>query len=535
MNFKIKFKEAVFVRDEFLDFQEKTVEPSRVEQEVVADTGFDGLKKVTVKEIPSNLQDVSATTAQKDTVLQGKEFISADGLLVEGSMPNNGAVIETIDTQKASYTIPKGYHNGEGTVSLFVESKTIEPTKTTQIVNPSQGKVLSEVNISPIPEEYIIPKGSVSITENGSYNVRDYKDAVVNVPIPEGTKTITENGTYDVTEFAEAVVEVPKIDLTQATATEADVKEGKTFYAGDDTLKVGTLSAENKLAKVVDKSVTEITASDLEGVTFIGSYVFSSCKSLTSVVIPDSVTTIGNSAFSSCSSLTEIAIPASVTGLGTSSFSGCSNLHTVYYQGSLAGWVNMAKQEYSSSACGLPPSYDLYINGEAVTDLIFPPTIDTLLDSAFRNCRSLKSVTIPASVTTVKDDVFCDCVNLESVNVYTVGAHSAYLFKGCKNLTSVTLCEGIKILGANMFQNCTALTKIIIPETVTLFNYYTFDGCNDLEVTMLSKTPPELKTNTFSSVSSFKGKIIVPIGCGEAYKSATNWSNYARKIVEATE
>lgn len=254
MDFKIKFKEAVFVRDESLDFQEKTVEPSQVEQEVVADTGFDGLKKVTVKEIPSNFQDVSATTAKKETVLQGERFISADGQVVEGTMPNNGAVLETIDTQKTSYTIPKGYHNGEGTVSLFVESKTIEPTKTTQIVNPSQGKVLSEVNISPIPEEYIIPKGSVSITENGSYNVRDYKDAVVNVPIPEGTKTITENGTYDVTEFAEAVVEVPKIDLTQATATEADVKEGKTFYAGDDTLKVGTNTGVDKIQMMLDSS-----------------------------------------------------------------------------------------------------------------------------------------------------------------------------------------------------------------------------------------------------------------------------------------
>ena len=40
-------------------------------------------------------------------------------------MPNNGAVTATIDgLTVTSYTVPKGYHSGEGTVSLTDDIET---------------------------------------------------------------------------------------------------------------------------------------------------------------------------------------------------------------------------------------------------------------------------------------------------------------------------------------------------------------------------------------------------------------------------
>lgn len=49
----------------------------------------------------------------------------------------------------------------------------------------------------------------------------------------------------------------------------------------------------SKLAAVVDKSVTEITASDLEGVTEIGDYAFFNCVELESIEIPSVVISLG--------------------------------------------------------------------------------------------------------------------------------------------------------------------------------------------------------------------------------------------------
>ena len=52
-------------------------------------------------------------------VLDGDFFVDAEGNMTEGAMPNRGAVAASIDgLSTLSYTIPAGYHDGTGTVSL---------------------------------------------------------------------------------------------------------------------------------------------------------------------------------------------------------------------------------------------------------------------------------------------------------------------------------------------------------------------------------------------------------------------------------
>ncbi|MBO7261019.1 MAG: hypothetical protein J6U97_05980 [Bacteroidaceae bacterium] len=49
-------------------------------------------------------------------VLTGKTFSGAVGSGVAGTMPNNGAVSVNLTTGQ-TYTVPEGYHNGQGTVT----------------------------------------------------------------------------------------------------------------------------------------------------------------------------------------------------------------------------------------------------------------------------------------------------------------------------------------------------------------------------------------------------------------------------------
>lgn len=74
---------------------------------------------------------------------------------------NRGAVSVTV-AEGDTYTVPRGYHNGSGTVSgvsgggsYKLQSKTATPTKSQQNITPDAGYFgLSDVTVGAIPETY---------------------------------------------------------------------------------------------------------------------------------------------------------------------------------------------------------------------------------------------------------------------------------------------------------------------------------------------------------------------------------------------
>ena len=71
--------------------------------------------------------DLSGITAAAEDILAGKKSVDATGAEITGTMTNCGAWSST-QTSNGSVTIPEGYHNGSGEVTVNVSSTTTIPT-----------------------------------------------------------------------------------------------------------------------------------------------------------------------------------------------------------------------------------------------------------------------------------------------------------------------------------------------------------------------------------------------------------------------
>ena len=103
-------------------------------------------------------------------------------------------------------------------------------------------------------------------------------------------------------------------------------------------------------------------------------------------------------------------------------------------------------------------------------------------------------------------------------------------FYECGQLVSITLPESVTSLGPYCFYGGFSLTSITLPEGVTSLGEMCFYGCTSLILaTVLPAIPPSLGTMVFDDVhTSFNIKVSSPYV--DAYKTATNWFDYASKI-----
>ena len=116
---------------------------------------------------------------------------------------------------KCNFTFPN-------VVLANLQEKETTPTKEMQqIIADQQYDGLSKVVVNAIPDEYIIPNGEINISQNGTYDVTDKTNAIVNIPEKKlGSKIITENGTYKASDdnldgYSEVEVTTSGVDINE--------------------------------------------------------------------------------------------------------------------------------------------------------------------------------------------------------------------------------------------------------------------------------------------------------------------------------
>lgn len=243
--------------------QAKTATPTKKQQNIAPDSGFYGLSGVTVAAIPETYQDVSSVTATAADVLTGKVFVTANGTVTTGEMVNNGAVNKTLDVTTITYTIPKGFHSGSGKVQIVLENKTVTPTKSTQKITPTTGKVLSTVTVNPIPDEYITTGDATATAANILSGETAYIDGEkVTGTMPDNgakTSTLSAGGSYTIPAgYHNGSGKITAKDLasqTAATAAAAEILSGETAWVGGEKI-TGTIANNGATGGSIDGLTT---------------------------------------------------------------------------------------------------------------------------------------------------------------------------------------------------------------------------------------------------------------------------------------
>lgn len=292
-------------------------------------------------------------------------------------------------------------------------------------------------------------------------------------------------------------------------------------------------------------SNTRMTLQD--GTLGIADNAFSGCKNLTFVSIPNTVEFIGVGAFSGCSNLVVADIGNPVNGIGADAFNQCPKLTSVTTQ--LTTPISIASNTFSNRANAklyvpkgrntLYSAAEFWSDFKAITAINDPSPftkvdipdvlvknicldqwdtsgdreLDTQeaaavtdLGSSFSNNKDLVSfneLSYFTGLTSISSSAFRGCSNITSISIpNNVTSIDDYAFNSCSSLTNVTIGNSVTSIGQSAFWGCTSLAEIAFPNSVTSIGTYAFAGCSDLASINIPQSVTSIGTYAFEGCTS---------------------------------
>lgn len=357
--------------------QSKTIKPTKEEQEVHADRGYE-LLSVTVEGVTSDVDE----NIQPDNIRYGVEILG-----VVGSMEQKEDLDAELNEQDALLDAL------EHKVNVLPIKEDIDEDLT------AQESLIRDIQkeIDNLPEPEIVDLSQATATESD---------------VAKGKTFFSGNA-----EIKTGTLEVP--DLSATTATTADVLQGKKFYNAQGEFVEGSYVSQDRLALFLNGSVGEIKEEDLNGLTKIRQYQFAYYPNAFKVNIPESVTQIETYAFRDSklnevkfnensqltsissyafysSSLKSIVIPKSVSYIGNYAFSYCSYLENIKFeQGCQITSISSDTFYYSGTS-----------SAKIIEEIDLTPCINlhTLSSNSFYSAR-FKNLKLPATITNISSNV----------------------------------------------------------------------------------------------------------------------------------
>ena len=176
---------------------------------------------MSISEQIARLQQLKERLRTKLTALKlaSEENTLEECVAAVESIADNRAVSQKLDTTTASYTVPAGYHNGSGTVSVELEEKTVTANG---VVTPTAGKGLSKITVN---------------VENAP--TLQEKTAVTS---KEAQEIVADEGYDGLSKVSVQAIPANFADVTGVTVSAADVLTGKVFVDSTGAKKSGEMA-----------------------------------------------------------------------------------------------------------------------------------------------------------------------------------------------------------------------------------------------------------------------------------------------------
>lgn len=384
--------------------------------------------------------------------------------------------------------------------SLFMNCKNLKEIQISESVKEISKYAFYSTGIA----ELTIPMNVIKIGESPFGNCKDLTTIYYNAQNCAMDNAISSNSLTNII-IGDDVSVLPSYfindceNITQITIPKNVNIIGGYAFAFCDNLKTIYFDAENSETQAAPNGISNVfwTCFSLENVVVgdnvktIPNSLFSDCRGLKNIIIPNSVTEIGEWAFAS-TSISSIIIPNNITKIGNGAFADCLDLNTLYF------------------------------NAENCE--IIPNDVNTRI---FNYCNSLSLVEFGESVTKIPVGLLYYCQNLQKVtipnSVNEIGAHA---FNGTK-LSEIVIPNSVTKIGDRAFQHCYNLASVTIGTSVQEIGEFAFGTCNNIKtVISLNSTPPNIKENTFSIYTYNNANLNIPENCINLYENSVGWKNF---------
>ncbi len=278
------------------------------------------------------------------------------------------------------------------------------------------------------------------------------------------------------------------------------------------------------------------------GLECISDYMFQQCSALTSINIPDSITTIGTCAFSNCQNLTSIILPKNIKTLANYSFINCTKLKSVYFEGKIAPSMNIY-DAFSNASDGLilyyyegATGWDSIESNNNITIQKLPPRSDYTATLSVSPAATTVAQQILVTVTANQSFTASELVLTYDQNVLTFNKEASTLNGAAVTETNGTLTladygdEQISYI-FSFTANTTGTTAINL--TSAAFSTAADAATDDLKAATIENGTVSITVNptvTLPSDGSITGSDIAVYGKSYAFSITEYNTNYTYDI-----